>query len=124
VLASPQTKGNVFMAKFINIHLLTLTFLVTNHLAMFLIVVVLHFKEPSLNVLNQPVNGYDVLMLRVNVYVALLAMSAIQFWLGFRFKNFIVPVAVGISCWIIGTILIFQFQSAFSFKPFHQYYVL
>lgn len=114
VLTSAQTKGNVFMAKFINIHLLILVFLVINLLAMFLTVVVLHFMEPSLNILNQPVNGYYIVMLRINSYVDLLAISTIQFWLGLRFKNFIVPIAIGISCWFIGTILVFQFQSGFA----------
>ena len=32
VLTSPQTKMNVFLAKFLNIHLLILLFLVSNHL--------------------------------------------------------------------------------------------
>jgi hypothetical protein len=114
VLTSPQTKGNVFLAKFINIHLLILLFLIVNQLCMLVTVVILHFKEPSLNVLNQPVNWHKVLVTILNIYVALLAMSTIQFWLGLRFKNFIVPIAVGISCWIIGVILVEQFQSSFA----------
>jgi hypothetical protein len=114
VLTSPQTKGNVFIAKFINTHTLILLFLVTNQLAVFLNVVVLHFREPSLNVLNQPLNGYAILANVVNIYVALLAMSSIQFLLGLRFKNFIVPIAVGISCWIIGTILVMEYKSNFA----------
>ncbi len=111
VLASPQTKGNVFLAKFVNMHLLILVFLVTNLLAMFLTATVLHFREPSLHVLNQPLNVYQVLLIRVNIYVALLAMSCMQFWLGLRFRNFIIPIAIGISCWIIGTILVFEYKS-------------
>lgn len=114
VLTSPQAKGDVFLAKFINIHLLILLFLVVNQLSMFVTVVVLHFYEPSLNVINQPLNGYKVLEKIVNIYVALLAMSSIQFWLGLRIKNFIVPIAVGISCFIIGTILVIQFESGFA----------
>jgi hypothetical protein len=112
VLASPQPKVNVFLAKLVNMHLLILVFLVTNLLAMFLTVVVLHFREPSLHVLNQSVSGYNILLIRVNIYVALLAMSSVQFWLGLRFKNFIVPIAIGISCWIIGTILVLEFKSS------------
>src|SRR5690606_25656655 len=98
VLTSPQTKSNVFAAKFINIQLLIGVFLITNLLLMFICTIVLHFMEPSLNVLNQPLNGYNVFMTRVISYVALLAICCIQFWLGLKFKNFIIPIAIGIAC--------------------------
>lgn len=114
VLTSPQTKGNVFMAKFINIQLLVVFFLLTNLLLMFVSAVILHFLEPSLHVLDQPLNGYDILVTRVNSYIALLAICSIQFWLGLKFKNFIVPIAVGIACWFIGTILVMQIKSGFA----------
>lgn len=108
VLTSPQTKGNVFVAKFLNVHLLILVFLVTNQLCMFIAAVVLHLTEPSLHVLNQPLNGKEVLMTLVNGYVVLLAICTLQFWMGIRFKNFIVPIAVGISLWFIGSLLVLQ----------------
>lgn len=114
VLASPQTKGNVFVAKFINIHLMILLFLVANQLFMVVTVSILHFKEPSLHVLDQALNVYNILVNLVNIYVALLAMSSIQFWLGLKFKNFLVPIAIGISLWIIGTLLVVQLESGFA----------
>lgn len=110
VLASPQTKGNIFLAKYINLHLLILLFLVANHLMMLLAGVVLHFAHPSLNVLNQPVDTYSIFVNIANTYVTLLAIGAAQFWMGLRFKNFIIPVAIGISLWVIGSILVLQFE--------------
>ncbi len=124
VLTSPQTKGNVFLAKFINVQVLIVLFLLTNLLLMFVGAVILHFMEPALHVLNQPLNGNDVLMTIVNSYVALLAMCAIQHWLGLCFKNFIAPIAIGISCWFIGSILVMQMKSDFAeYFPysFHMY---
>src|SRR5688572_847504 len=106
VLASPQTKSNVFLAKFINVQLLIITFILITQLMMFVNVIILHFREPSLNVLNQPVNGYQVLMTIVSGYLAILAISAIQFWLGLRFRNFIIPIAIGFACWLIGSMLV------------------
>jgi hypothetical protein len=114
VLTSPQTKAHVFVAKFINIQLLIVIFLVTYQLLMFANAVILHFMEPSLHVLNQPINGYRVLVILVNSYTGLLALCSIQFWLGLRFKNFVVPIAIGIACWFIGTILVIQFKSGFA----------
>jgi hypothetical protein len=123
VLTSPQTKVNVFAAKFINIQLLIGLFLITNLLLMFVCAVVLHFMEPSLNVLNQPLNGYNVLMARVSTYVALLAICCIQFWLGLKFKSFIIPIAIGIACWFAGTILVMQNVDFAAYFPysFHAY---
>jgi lantibiotic transport system permease protein len=112
VLSAPQTKVSIFLSKFINIQLLIILFLVINFLLMLAGAVILHFKEPSLNVLNQPLNGYEILMTRVNSYLSLLALCAIQFWMGLRFRNFIIPIAVGIGLWFIGTILVMQNQSA------------
>ena len=114
VLASPQTKGNIFIAKFLNIHLLLLIFLVANHLFMFLAAVGIHLVQPSLQVFSKPLDVSAVLTRGVNTYIALLAMSALQFWLGLRFKNFIVPMAVGLSGWFIGAMMVMEFHSSYA----------
>jgi hypothetical protein len=123
VLTSPQSKGNVFLAKFINVQLLIGVFFIINLLLMFLCTVVLHFIDPSLEVLNQPLNGYKVLMTRVNTYIAVLAICSVQFWLGLKFKNFITPVAIGIACWFAGTILVMKNIGFAAYFPhsFHAY---
>ncbi|MES2777876.1 MAG: ABC transporter permease [Bacteroidota bacterium] len=124
VLTSPQTKANVFMAKFINVQLLILVFLVANQLLMFVGAVVLHVLHPALHVLNQPIDGKRVFAILVNNYAALLAICCIQFWLGIRFRNFIVPLAVGFACWLAGTILGMNFPLGFAkYYPyaFHMY---
>ena len=111
VLTSAQTKRNVFLAKFINVQLLIVTFILIHQLLMFVNVVILHFREPSMNLLNQPVNGYQVVMTIVSGYLSILAISAVQFWLGLRFKNFIIPIAIGMACWFIGSLLVLQSTS-------------
>lgn len=123
VLTAPQSKLHVFAAKFINIQMLIGVFLITNMLLMLLSAVLLHFLQPSLNVLNQPVNVNSMLMARVNIYIALLAMCCIQFWLGLRFKSFIIPIAIGIACWFAGTIFVMQDMGFAAYFPysFHAY---
>ena len=111
VLTSPQTKFNVFFAKFINIQLLIFLFFVLNQLFMLVNVVYLHFAYPSLNIFGQPLNGYHVWMTLVNSYVGLLPVCAIQFWLGIRFRNFIVPIGIGIGLWFVGILLVMQSAS-------------
>ena len=124
VFASPQTKANVFIAKFINVQLMIVLFLIVNQLTMLLAVVILHFKIPSLHVLNQSVNGYEVIGNIANAYVALLSICAFQFLLGMRFKNFIIPLAIGISGWIVGILLSIEMESSIAkYLPqsFHAY---
>jgi hypothetical protein len=108
VLISPKSKAEIYLSKFINIQLLILAFFVINFLLMYVCAVFLHLKEPSLHVLSQPLNFYEIIKLRINTYVVLLGLCAIQFWLGLRFKNFIIPIGIGIGCYFAGTILLMQ----------------
>lgn len=119
VLASPQTKGTVFLAKLINIHLLMLLFLVANQLLMWLVAAAIHVALPDLNLLQRPFNGSAAYAKLGNAYLMLLGVSAIQFWLGLRFKNFLVPVAIGFVLWMIGSVMVFEYQSGFA--PYFPY---
>jgi lantibiotic transport system permease protein len=110
MFTSPQTKGNVFLAKFLNILALTLLFLVAHHLFMWIVIVAIHFILPHFNVLNQPLNMSRVLVNNANTYVAMLALCAMQFWIGLRFRNFLVPIAVGLALWLAGTVLVFEYH--------------
>jgi hypothetical protein len=119
VLTSPQTKLNVFVSKFLNIQLLMLLFLVANHLFIWIVVIVSHFILPEMNVLQHSFDPYRVLSDYAHIYVSVLAICAIQFWIGLRSKNFIVPIAIGIACWFVGTIMVFENKSAAS--PYFPY---
>jgi hypothetical protein len=114
VFASPQTKANIFIARFLNIHLLLLVFLVANHAFMFLAAVATHFIIPDLNLLHQPLNVHAIIVNSANSYFTIFAICAIQFWLGLRFKNFIVPVALGLVLWFIGMYMVFEAHSAYA----------
>jgi hypothetical protein len=114
VLTSPQSKANVFIAKFLNIHLLLLLFLAANHLFMWVVAIATHFIIPDLHMLQRPLNGYAILVNIVNNYIFLLAVCAIQFWIGLRFRNFIVPVAIGLVLWLSGTIMALEYHSDFT----------
>ena len=111
VFASPQTKANVFLAKFMNVHLLMLVFLIATHVFMLLAVVGINFIKPTLNLFEHPLNGTTVLVNAANAYILLLAVCAIQFWIGLRFRNFIVPIGIGFALWLAGTIMAVQYKS-------------
>jgi lantibiotic transport system permease protein len=119
VLTSPQTKLNVFIAKFLNIQLLMLLFMVASFLFIWIAVIAINFIRPELNILQHSFNLYPVLVEYAHVYVSVLAICAIQFWIGLRSKNFIVPIAIGIACWLAGTIMVFEYKSSAS--PYFPY---
>lgn len=114
VFASPQTKANLFIARFVNIHLLILIFLVATHLFMFLSIVAVNLIEPGFDLFRNPLNGSTVLVNAVNAYILMLAVCAIQFWLGLRFRNFIAPIGIGLALWLTGSIMALQFYSGLS----------
>jgi hypothetical protein len=91
---------------------------------MFLGAVILHFMEPALDVMNQPVDVKEIFKVRVIAYVALLAMCALQFWLGLRMKNFITPIGIGIALWITGTILVTEVKADFAEYFPYSYHVI
>lgn len=89
---------------------------------------------PALGLLNSSLDGQRVLTNAANTYVTMLAVCTIQFWIGLRFKNFIVPIAVGLALWLTGTMLVFEFKSgmvnyfpysfqAISLSPKHKPYL-
>jgi lantibiotic transport system permease protein len=111
VFASPKKKSNLFLAKFININLLMLLFLVASLVFMSLVIVITHFVHPEMDLLHQPFNAGALLQRTANAYVTILALCAFQFWLGIRFRNFIIPTAVGLVLWITGMMLVLEFGS-------------
>jgi hypothetical protein len=124
VLASPQTKGAVFLAKFLNINRLILLFLIASLVYLSLVIVVMHFSDPARNLLQQPFDVTQLLVRTANTYITMLAVCAFQFWLGLRFRNFIIPTAVGFVLWITGMMMSFEFKSSlvdffpYSFQTF------
>lgn len=112
VLTAPQTKGSVFLAKFLNINRLILLFLIAGLVFMTLAIVVTHFFDPTLNLLHQPFDATRLLVRTGNTYITMLAVCAFQFWLGLRFRNFVVPTAVGFVLWITGMMMALEFHSS------------
>lgn len=115
VFTSPQRKVNVLTAKFATIHLLLLLFLVSTHLFMFVAIALANAIDPAIGLFKNPLDGRTVLINAANSYVSMLALGAIHFWLGIRYKNFIVPIAVGLALWLTGTLLVLQFNSNLSY---------
>jgi hypothetical protein len=111
VFVSPQTKLNVFLAKFINLQLLMLLFLIATHLFMLLTIAAINIIKPGLNLFTHPLDINTMVVNAANAYMLVMGLCAIQFWMGLRFRNFIVPIGIGFALWLMGTIMAVQYKS-------------
>ncbi|RYZ25616.1 MAG: hypothetical protein EOO10_17795 [Chitinophagaceae bacterium] len=127
VFTSPFAKSTIYLSKFLNIQLLLLLFLVSTHLFMLIALVVANLIDPALDLFARPLNGFNVLANAYNAYISMMAICTIQFWMGLRFKNFIVPIAIGLALWLIGIVLVLEYKSSlgnyfpYSFQIFHTF---
>ncbi|HEU4470103.1 MAG TPA: ABC transporter permease [Flavisolibacter sp.] len=112
VLSSPQRLSHIFFAKFIMLQLLIIGFITVHNLLLILSGAIINAVRPGY--FNGGLDIADVLIYYANTYLVVLGISAIQFWLSLRFRNFIVPLAIGFCCWVIGLILVINFKLAFT----------
>lgn len=118
VFTSPQTRGTVFLAKFLNINWLIILFLIANLFFTGLAIVVAHFSKSGLTLLQQPVDFFRLLSRTANMFIMILPMCILQFWLGLRYRNFIIPIGVGLVLWITGMIFIFEGSNLVKVFPY------
>ncbi len=114
VLTSPQKLINVFFAKFIILHLLIILFLISYNAWLVITGVGMELMHP--NLFNGGFNIYDLFVANGQTYFLIFGVSAIQFWLALRFKNFIAPIAIGFCLWMMAPIIVFELKWAFADK--------
>ena len=124
VFASPQPLLNVFIARFLNVHVLILIFLLLYNVFLVITLWVIHLMLPSIHLLDGPTNWQELATWNVRVYLAILALSSIQFWLALRFRNFIIPLGIGLTLWIVGvmTVMGYHIPNAYFFPYTHTAY--
>ncbi|WP_224996161.1 ABC transporter permease [Cesiribacter sp. SM1] len=110
VLTSPQSLGNIVIAKFLTVQVFILLFLIAYMLFMVSMAVAYNFINPALNFLENSIEWSQLLLLTFKTYLSVLAISAVQFWIGLRSKSFIVPVAIGLCLVLAAGLLIFKFR--------------
>ena len=105
VFATPQSTGNVFFSKYLSIIIMILFLFLMFNLFMLLSGVVADLMFSKYAFLDKPVDWAGLLKLNFKTFIALLAIISIQYWLGLRFKNFIVPIGIGLALLVTAMIL-------------------
>ncbi len=105
VFASPQSVGNIFFSKYLSIFIMILFLFLMFNIFMLLSGVVPNIFYPKYNFLKSSIDWTGLLKLNFKTFVSLLGIIAIQYWFGLRFKNFIVPIGIGLALLITAMIL-------------------
>jgi lantibiotic transport system permease protein len=106
VYASPRTYADIFFSKFCIIHLLILSsFLLFNIFVLSSAVLANTFRS-RYTFLDNPVPWEKLLSFTARQYIAVLGMTAIQYWLSLRLRNYIAPLGIGLALVIIGIIIL------------------
>lgn len=110
VFASPVPSFNTLVVKFLLIQLLILVFLILYNIILATVPLWVQLLNPSFNAFATSINWESWLKGNAMTYINILGLSAVQFWLGIRFKNFMVPIAIGILLLLLAPMFIFVFK--------------
>jgi lantibiotic transport system permease protein len=104
VYASPRSYADIFFSKFCIIHLLILSsFLLFNTFVLTGAVVANAFRS-RYTFFDNAVPWEKILRFTARQYIAVLAMTSIQYWLSLRLRNYIAPLGIGLALVIIGIV--------------------
>jgi len=106
VLASPQSKFNIYFSKFFIIQLFILFFIVMHNIYTVFSLMGIDAVRHDLKLSTHTLDWNRFWKLNGNIYASVFAISAFQFWLGVRFRNFIIPLAVGVGLWLSTLLLV------------------
>jgi hypothetical protein len=109
VLTSPQPMINVFLAKFITLQFMVLLFMVCYNLFLALAGFGTEMLHPELYDGKMDYSG--LVLINTQTWILSMGVSAIQFFLALRFKNFIGPVAIGLIGWFAAPMMLFEFKT-------------
>jgi len=104
VFASPQSLGNIFFSKLLTIHFLILFFFFIFSTGIILAAVIANLFIKGYPFLKDSINWLFLLRIVFKIYISILGLSAIQYALSLRFKNFVAPVGIGLALYIGATI--------------------
>lgn len=97
VFASPLSIRNIFFSKYIGILAMVLFLLIMFNVFLLLVGVLTDLFHPKFTFLETKVDWGSLLKRVVKSFISLLAVVSIQYWLSLRFRNFIVPIGIGLA---------------------------
>jgi len=104
VYASPVSIVQIYLSKLANILMMVLLFFVLMNVFLIGAALVVNLVNPKYLFLSSPFPWKLWLILNIKSFVGVLGIVAIQYWISVRFRNFILPMGVGLAMLIIALI--------------------
>lgn len=104
VYASPRSYADIFFSKFCIVHLLIISSFVLFNLFILTGAVVANTFRSQYTFFDTAVPWEKLLQFTARQYIAVLGMTAIQYWLSLRLRNYIAPLGIGLALIIIGIV--------------------
>lgn len=114
VYASPRTVADIFFSRFIVIHTLILSAFILFDAFIILTACTVNLVHKGYTFFDHSVPWNTLLTLTLKLYFSVLAITAIQYWLSLRFRNFIIPMGIGIALLITG-FMIHQWEQLYCY---------
>jgi hypothetical protein len=112
VYASPQTIADIFFSKLIIIHCMILFCFLLFNIFLLGSGVLANLLNNKYSFFSNPVDWEMLLRTNFKSYIGVLGISAIQYWLSLRFKNFIASIGIGLAL-LITTLLIMDWEQIY-----------
>lgn len=106
VFASPLSIGDIFFSKYLSIIAMVFFLFVMFNVFMLLAGVSADLIHPKYSFLEKAVDWKGLIKMNFKSFISLLAIISIQYWLSLRFRNFIVPIGVGLALLVSALILL------------------
>ncbi|MFC0772319.1 ABC transporter permease [Terrimonas alba] len=109
VFASPQSIGGIFFSKWLTILIMILFLFLLFNIFLLLSGVVPNLFFSKFNFLSTTIDWVELARLNFKTFVSLLGIISIQYWVSLRFRNFIVPIGIGLGL-LVTALIIYQFR--------------
>lgn len=106
VYASPRSYADIFFSKFIIIQLLILGCILLFNAFVIGSALIANTFRSQYQFFDTAIPWQRFWSLSGRLYVAILAMTAIQYWISLRIKNYIAPLGIALALIIIGIIIL------------------
>jgi hypothetical protein len=109
VFASPQTIGNIFFSKYLTILIMVLFLFLAFNILLVLSAIVPNLFYSKYTFMSRSIDWAQVIRLNVKTFISLMAIISFQYWLSLRFRNFIVPIGIGLGL-LVTALILYQLQ--------------
>jgi hypothetical protein len=106
VYASPRSYADIFFSKFCIIQLLILSCFILFIVSILSSAVLANAFRPQYKIFDTAVPWQRLFGFAAKQYIAIMGMTAIQYWLTLRLKNYIAPLGIGLALVILGIIIL------------------